>query len=416
MTSDYAQHGSATEAVRATLSDLLDLESELPEGASEEQRTSATREHLNYAFTLSSPLDRLTPKLRLHVAVARFVWMMAANNRLADIAFYEPKVSSYTDDQLTVPGSNYGMRLRQPQPGLDQVKGAIARLKSEKEKRRAAVVIFHPVDAARDSKDIPCAFGMMLHARNGRLDATLLMRSNNAVTLLPFNIFEFSLLMEALAVEADLELGSLYYFAGSMHLYEPMAGRAADFVGELAAVSPPMAPMPRNVSPLDQLTILGQFDAELRHHSSSIDRHNVEEWCDKIRGLLAPYWAQFGYLLLGAIAAKVDQATLNAVTARLNAELRPFGPTLSADAVKRGPVADMGGGLFDSHRDTNVVPFRRPAAEKEFARLAEAHELEKGPIGAGRLLRAREETMDRLAARNDSLTPELFEKILQSVE
>lgn len=415
MASESLEHGSATQAFRATLSNLLELESEVPADASKEQLAGATRERLNYGFTLSSPLDRLTPKLRLHVAVARFVWMMAANNRLADIAFYEPKVSSYTDDQLTVPGSSYGMRLRQPQPGLDQVKGAIARLKVEKEKRRAAVVIFHPVDAVRDSKDIPCAFGMMFHARKGRLDATLMMRSNNAVTLLPFNIFEFSLLMETMAVEAELELGSLYYFAGSMHLYEAMAERASDVVGQPLMVSTPMTAMPRNVSPLDQLTILGLLDAELRHHSSSIGRHDIEDWCDNIRDRLNPYWVQFGYLLLGAIAAKVDQATLDAVVARLSTELRPYAPTLES-AAGRTPTENPVD-LFEAAR-SNVIEFPRPSAESErrFAQLAEDYEARKGSIPSGKLLRTRQAVFDRIAARNDSLNAELFEKTIDSVD
>jgi thymidylate synthase len=415
MTSQFPECESATGAFRATLEALLDLESDLPAEPDAEQLQKATREQLNYGFTLSSPLDRLSPKLRLHVAVARFVWMMAANNRLADIAFYEPKVSGYTDDQLTVPGSSYGMRLRQPQPGLDQIKGAIARLKSEKEKRRAAVVIFHPVDAVRESHDIPCAFGMFLHARNGRLDATLIMRSNNAATLLPFNIFEFSLLMEALAVEAGLDLGSLHYFAGSMHLFESAVDRAASLLAEPMLVPAPMVPMPRNVSALDQLTILGQLDAELRHHSSSIDRHSAEEWCEKIRDRLAPYWAQFGYLLLAAIAAKVDQATLKLVVSRLSAELKPFAPTLESN-TKRAAAGDIVG-LFDD-QNSNVIAFPRPSAESErqFARLAEAYEAKNGSVPARKLLRTREVVFERLAARGDSLNAELFEKIVHSID
>ena len=62
-------------------------------------------------------------------SVARFVWMMAGNDRLEDIRFYEPQVSRYTDDGLSVPGSNYGSRLRKSYAGTDQIVGAIERLR-----------------------------------------------------------------------------------------------------------------------------------------------------------------------------------------------------------------------------------------------------------------------------------------------
>src|SRR4051812_4461069 len=109
MTPQTKQLQTATDAIKATLSDLLDLRRLEPDEVGEAGATTTTpnqaqdgfREHLNYSFDLPFPLHRLSPKLRLHVAVARFVWMMAANNRLADIAFYEPKVAHYSDDQLT---------------------------------------------------------------------------------------------------------------------------------------------------------------------------------------------------------------------------------------------------------------------------------------------------------------------------
>jgi hypothetical protein len=74
---------------------------------------SGFREYLNYSFALTDLLQRLAQSLCLYTATARIVWMMSANNRPADIAFHVPSVKSFTDDELTVPGSNYGMRLRE---------------------------------------------------------------------------------------------------------------------------------------------------------------------------------------------------------------------------------------------------------------------------------------------------------------
>lgn len=137
--SPNSSHVSAAVALRSVLNDLLELSP--AKGPSDSQRPGSIREQLNYQFSIQALLDRLGPRLPLDVATARFVWMMTANNRLADIAFYEPRVKSFSDDGLTVPGSSYGMRLRQPQPGLDQVANVINTLTSDRNTRRAAITV-----------------------------------------------------------------------------------------------------------------------------------------------------------------------------------------------------------------------------------------------------------------------------------
>ena len=140
-----------------------------------------SKEILNFTCVLTQPRSRLphnpARKLNLPAAIARFVWMMAGSDRLADIAFYEPKVSFFSDDGIAVPGSSYGQRILRSRPGLNQLESAIARLKQDPSSRRAAISIYHPEDAVRESRDIPCAFGLFFHVREGVLIATTLMRS-----------------------------------------------------------------------------------------------------------------------------------------------------------------------------------------------------------------------------------------------
>ena len=108
----------AGEAFGTIVKDLLSAPSLKADGDAGQRMRQGSLEHLNYGFSLGSPRDRLSGEMKATVAAARFIWMMSSNNRLADIAFYEPKVLGFTDDGLTVPGSSYGMRLRQPQPGV----------------------------------------------------------------------------------------------------------------------------------------------------------------------------------------------------------------------------------------------------------------------------------------------------------
>ncbi len=409
----YNGAASAFRSVLTALQTAPQIEADGPEAEARLRR--GFREHLNYSFVLDAPLQRLTGRLSLYTAVARVVWMMSANNRLADIAFHEPRVNSFTDDGLTVPGSNYGMRLRQPQPGLDQVLGAIGRLKAEADSRRAAVTIFQPVDAVRASKDIPCAFGLFFHNRGGRLLTTVIMRSNNAFALLPFNLFEFSLLAEVVAVEAELDYGPVTYFAGSMHLYDSDADRARELLATSTDVSPTMVPMPRDISPLGELTRLAQFEADLRHGSASLSARSAQEWLDRAARDFSPYWAQFAFVLVCGVAAKVDRRTFDIARNYVRSDLRPFLPPLATTAKAAAPAGL--GDLFDRGATPPVVvPLHRTAVMQRFAALAEAHETATGGrLGAGTLLRAQGIVAERLAARGEveALTQEVFLQALK---
>lgn len=237
-----------------------------------------SREQLYYQMGMSNPRARILTSphrpLNLVVAVARFAWLVGANNRVEDIAYYEPKVAGFSDDGLTVPGSDYGMRLFQPRPGLDQIQGVIKRLRDQPLSRQAAAVVWQPEDAVRASRDIPCTHGMFFHVRDDKLHMGVTMRSNNAFRILPFNIFEFSMLHEMVAMEIGVPLGDYNVWAASMHVYvndrewTPTVGIAMDNVSE-SIVMPHMPDHTVNLwpgsSPMQQAKRLASFEAQLRH-------------------------------------------------------------------------------------------------------------------------------------------------------
>jgi thymidylate synthase len=280
----------------------------------------SSRELIGYQLALTNARDRIVwnekSPLNAVSAIARFVWMMAGSDRLADIAFYEPKVSAYTDDGISVPGSSYGHRIVQVRPGINQLTSAIERLKEDPSSRRVAITIYQPEDIVRQSADIPCAFGLFYHVRNDQLHSTLIMRSNNAVTLLPFNIFEFSLLAEIVACEIGVELGPFIYHAASMHVFDDMAARAQDMIGATVPPHPAMPPMPRAPSPLLQVAELVKLEAELRHESAGVTKGNISEWIEKGNKKLDPYWRQLYFVLLAHVAKKnLDAAAVGEVVA-----------------------------------------------------------------------------------------------------
>jgi thymidylate synthase len=271
-----------------------------------------SKEILHYNIRIKNPRERLIwNKLRridLPAAVARFVWMMGGNDRLEDISFYQPKVDDFSDDKIIVPGSCYGRRMIYPSPGCNQIDGIIKRLQKEPATRRATIAVYAPEDAVRESVDIPCTFGLAFHNRGNILYPTVIMRSNNAFILLPYNIFEFSLLSEAIAVEVGLEIGAMSYHALSMHVYASNYEAAAAVVGAPDVEPISLVPkMPDDPKPMVQIKELIRLEAEARHAASGFCDDNFESvWVAQAETRLVPYWRQFYYLLLFAMCKKVN--------------------------------------------------------------------------------------------------------------
>ena len=236
-----------------------------------ETEKDSSYEVLHYRTGMTNPLARIVVNrnrpLPIIPALARFVWMISGSNRLADISFYEPKVVGYTDNGLTVPGSCYGHRLFDSRPGLDQIQGVISRLHLNKDSRQASAVVWSPEDAVRESRDIPCEFGMFFHIRRGELVMHNIMRSNNAFRLLPFNFFEFSMLGEVVAASLGVPFAAYLHTVASMHVYKnEKEWRATEAVGESVGqfTSVEMPPMPPGTA-YEQAIMLARFESLLRH-------------------------------------------------------------------------------------------------------------------------------------------------------
>jgi thymidylate synthase len=276
----------------------------------EQGRTS--QEILDFQVAIENPRDRiLTNPIRRFSsveAVARVVWILGANNRLADIAFYQPKARAYSDNFLSLSGSNYGQRILEPRPGLNQVKGVLEVLRRETGSRRGAIVIWSPEDAIRVSQDIPCAFGLFFHQRGEYLLCTMLMRSNNAFLLLPYNIFEFSLLGEMIAATLGLTPGPYIHFAASMHVYLDQIERVDEAIAEKIISSQKysrlvMPAMPGTPDPFEQGEILARLEAQLRHEYALERPEELRR-----RGeVLHEYWQAFYHVLLSFALSKAGK-------------------------------------------------------------------------------------------------------------
>lgn len=259
--------------------------------AGEETRGRFT-ELLGYTTGMADPLKRITGGERPFntvAGVARFVWLVSGSDRLEDIAYYEDKVRHFTDDHISVPGSSYGRRIFNSAPGVNQLKGVVDELRHDPESRRAAAVVWLPDDAIRKSKDIPCTFGIFFHVRDGGLIMTTVMRSNNAVTLLPYNFFEFSMIGEMVAAEIGVPFHRYVHWAASMHFFDFSASEITKILAVTTPTAIRMPEMPHGDA-LAKAALLARFEAKLRHCGTL---EELQMLAADAHAELGEYWSAF---------------------------------------------------------------------------------------------------------------------------
>jgi hypothetical protein len=292
-----------------------------------------SREVLNQQLCLLDPRRRVfsapASSFNLAVAIARFVWHLAGNSQLADIAFYEPRARLFSDDGEVLPGSNSGARLFGDGSGVDQIRGIISRIGADASSRRGAAVVWRPEDAVRQSRDIPCTMAMTCHLRGGELLTTVDMRSNNAIRLLPYNLFEYTMLAELIAAELDVDLGAYWHSVSSLHVFEDEidSARAISAGGpEWDEDSPSMPAMPRGKGTLEQVAQLVESETLLRAAVSERDWRALSDVIERVGETLSPYWiGLFSVLSLfaSARALAADQIDTDRLLAQTPASLRP---------------------------------------------------------------------------------------------
>ena len=197
----------------------------LADGSQVSPRGLSTVEISPVELSLVNPRRRLLTsgarKWNLPLAVGEFCWHVSASNELSFIRYYSSRWIEFTEDEQTIRGSCYGYRLFQPQGSApSQWKVAQSLLRRDPLSRRAVLLMAQPLSMNDlDAKDVACSSSIQFLVRNGRLDALLHMRSNDAYWGLPYDVFFFTMLQELFATELGLELGVYHHSVGSLHLY-----------------------------------------------------------------------------------------------------------------------------------------------------------------------------------------------------
>ena len=204
----------------------------------QESRGGPTFEVLRAALTLEDPRQRWitsrAPALNPAFALAEVIWLVCGRNDSAFLNYFNPRLPDFAGRGVFYHGA-YGYRLR-THFGIDQLERAYRVLSSAQNSRQVVLQIWDTIadlpsdDGSARAEDVPCNIVALLKVREGRLEWTQVMRSNDLILGLPHNIIQFSSLQEVLAGWLGVELGSYNHFADSLHLYErdaPVSDRIA---------------------------------------------------------------------------------------------------------------------------------------------------------------------------------------------
>lgn len=192
-----------------------------------EGRTGETFEILHSFISIEEPRQRWVydriPPLSIGFALAELVWIMNGENRSDVINFWNPKLKEFAGNGNFYHGA-YGKRIRSHY-GFDQLEKAYYALHNTPESRQVVIQIYDtrvdfPIeDGQPRDKDIPCNICSMLKIRQGRLEWSQIMRSNDVLLGMPYNFVQFTGLQEILSGWLDLDVGSYNHYCDSLHLY-----------------------------------------------------------------------------------------------------------------------------------------------------------------------------------------------------
>ena len=128
---------------------------------------------------------------------------------------------------------SYGARIRTG----NALEEAIAMLRANKSTRRAVLPIYHPDDVrlSNNGYEVPCATQVYLRIRKGKLNMTMMMRSNDIASAFPSDIYGFMRLQEHIAEILGIEIGSYTQIIGSAHIIMENDG---DFIRKYILTQP----------------------------------------------------------------------------------------------------------------------------------------------------------------------------------
>lgn len=158
------------------------------------------------------------------------LWMLAGRSDLQSLLHFNSSFDQFSDDGKEIRGSAYGKRWRswfkdQNGNAIDQIPLLVKELSENLSTRRAVLLMWDATDLNLDSKDVPCNSMVYFLVRNGRLDMSVVNRSNDAIFgLFGSNVVHFHFLHQYITTKLSgfypgLKRGDYYQLTNNLHAY-----------------------------------------------------------------------------------------------------------------------------------------------------------------------------------------------------
>lgn len=131
-----------------------------------------------------------------------------------------PQFKNYAEDNGIFHGA-YGLRTD------GQYAHVVDKLKADPSTRQAVVTIWNPeYDNQPSKRDYPCTVLHQFRIRNGKLNMSVYMRSNDVWLGAAYDFFQFTRVQLALCSVLGVQPGAYAHHVGSLHIYEQHFGAA----------------------------------------------------------------------------------------------------------------------------------------------------------------------------------------------
>jgi len=222
-------------------------------------RGNPSRERLGVSFRIEDPVQRHVwlPSRRTNIIFnfAEALWYLSGSDRLDFIGYYAPSIANYSKDGETLAGTAYGPRIFHHGGGAtptNQWDSVLATLREDYDSKRAVMQIFEGAELAVPGNiDVACTLALQFMIRDDALHGVGFMRANDAFRGVVSDVFSFTFLLEMMATQLGLPVGTYIHQVGSFHVYESDATwghrvlrEAENVAGPTLAEAPPFPRMP----------------------------------------------------------------------------------------------------------------------------------------------------------------------------
>jgi hypothetical protein len=212
-------------------------------GRIQDSRNGRTIEVQDLVIEVANPLEMapngVRPGYNVTIGWVEGLQLIAGITDSALTTQVQPNFRAFMEHEDARFWGAYGPRL------VDQLPIIAARLAAEPDTRQAVTTLWDPeYDARGGKKDHPCTTAFVFQIRDGKLNMSTLMRSNDLWWGWPYDSQQFAMLHLTLAGVLELPVGTYTHHAVSAHLYEPHWAAAREtLLNRTVTESPIQTPM-----------------------------------------------------------------------------------------------------------------------------------------------------------------------------